>query len=75
MTTEFKKRLISSIFLIPICILLIFEGSILFNFFYVFLSRRASRRDDAIAFLSRSHSVQDPPSSALPAAVICCDFK
>ena len=33
MKSEFQKRLISSIFLIPICFLLIVEGSILFNLF------------------------------------------
>ena len=33
MKSEFKKRLISSILLIPVCFLLIVEGSILFNLF------------------------------------------
>ena len=33
MNTEFQKRLISSIFLVPTCFLLIIEGSILFNLF------------------------------------------
>jgi len=33
MKSEFQKRLISSILLIPICFLLIIEGSILFNLF------------------------------------------
>ena len=33
MQSEFQKRLISAILLIPICFLLIIEGSILFNLF------------------------------------------
>ena len=33
MKSEFQKRLISSILLIPVCFLLIMEGSILFNLF------------------------------------------
>ena len=33
MKSEFQKRIISSILLIPICFLLIIEGSILFNLF------------------------------------------
>ena len=33
MKSEFQKRLISSILLIPVCFLLIVEGSILFNSF------------------------------------------
>ena len=33
MKSEFQKRLISSILLIPTCFLLIIEGSILFNLF------------------------------------------
>ena len=35
MKSEFKKRLISSILLIPVCFLLIVEGSILFNLFLI----------------------------------------
>ena len=35
MKSEFQKRLISSIILIPICFLLIIEGSILFNLFLI----------------------------------------
>ena len=37
MKSEFQKRLISSIILIPICLLLIIEGSILFNLFLILL--------------------------------------
>ena len=35
MKSEFQKRFISSIFLIPTCFLLIIEGSILFNLFLI----------------------------------------
>ncbi|WP_440690178.1 phosphatidate cytidylyltransferase [Candidatus Pelagibacter sp. HIMB1782] len=35
MKSEFQKRLISSILLIPVCFLLIIEGSILFNLFLI----------------------------------------